>query len=92
MAASSKKARHAPTSGGEVVKGEVVELSARSVRAIAEAVAEKLLDIGPKLARLAAADTIHTVEKPETVLHRAIDEGASARALLLSLGAGEARA
>ena len=53
---------------------------------------EKLLDIGPKLARLAAADTIHTVEKPETVLHRAIDEGASARALLLSLGAQEAGA
>lgn len=90
MAASPKKAKSKQMSGGEAVKGESVELSARSVRAIAEAIAEKLLEIGPKLARLAAADTIHSVERPETLFRRAIEEGASASALLSS-GAGEAK-
>lgn len=71
MAASPKKPKPAPTKSSETV----VELSPGSVRAIAEAVADKLVEVGPKLARLAAADTIHTVEKPETVLRRAIDEG-----------------
>ena len=85
MAASPKKAKSKPTSGGESV-----ELSAGSVRAIAEAVAEKLVEIGPKLARLAAADTIHSVERPETLFRRAIEEGASVSALLAS-GAGEAK-
>lgn len=89
MVTSPKKARNAPTNVGKAAECEVVELSARSVRAIAEAIAEKLLDIGPKLARLAAADTIHTIENPNTVLKRAIDEGVSARTLLLSPGAGE---
>ena len=90
MAASPKKAKAPPSNGGEAVKGEAVELSAGSVRAIAEAVAEKLVEIGPKLARLAAADTIHSVEQPETVFRRAIEEGSSASALL-SPGAGEAK-
>lgn len=85
MAASPKKAKSKPTSGGESV-----ELSAGSVRAIAEAVAEKLVEIGPKLARLAAADTIHSIERPETLFRRAIEEGASVSALLAS-GAGEAK-
>lgn len=88
MAASPKKAKPATSNGGEAV-----ELSAGSVRAIAEAVAEavaeKLVEIGPKLARLAAADTVHSVERPGTIFRRAIEEGASASALLSS-GAGEA--
>ena len=86
MAASPKNSKRKPTSGGEAIKGEAVELSAGSIRAIAEAVAEKLLDIGPKLARLGAADTIHSVERPETVFRRAINEGASASELLRALG------
>lgn len=90
MAASPKKAKPATSNGGEAVKGRTVELSAGSVRAIAEAVAEKLVEIGPKLARLAAADTIHSVERPETLFRRAIEEGASASALLSSV-AGEAK-
>ena len=85
MAASPKKAKPATSNGGESV-----ELSAGSVRAIAEAVAEKLVEIGPKLARLAAADTIHSIERPETLFRRAIEEGASVSALLAS-GAGEAK-
>ena len=86
MAASPKKAKPATTNDGTSRSGGVVEISERSVRAIADAVSEKLMDIGPKLARLAAADTIHSVERPKTVLSRAIAEGVSARALLLSLG------
>lgn len=34
-----------------------------------------LADLGPVLARIAAADTIHTTERPETVLDRAVKEG-----------------
>lgn len=95
MAASPKKAKPAKSNGGEAVEGGAVEggaveLSAGSVRAIAEAVAEKLVEIGPKLARLAAADTIHSIERPETLFRRAIEEGARASALLSS-GAGEAK-
>lgn len=90
MAASPKKVKPATTNEGASRPGGVVEISERSARAIADAVAEKLLDIGPKLARLAAADTIHSVERPETLFRRAIEEGASASALLSS-GAGEAK-
>lgn len=78
MAASPKKTKPAPANGSEAV----VELSAGSVRAIAEAVADKLVEVGPKLARLAAADTVHTVQKPETVLRRAIDEGEIASVMM----------
>lgn len=38
------------------------------------------------LARIAAADTIRTVEKPARVLGRAIDEGRMAQALLDQMG------
>ena len=78
MAAAPKKSKLAPTNGGEAV----VELSAGSVRAIAEAFADKLVKVGPKLARLAAADTLHTTEKAKTVLQRAIDEGGIASDML----------
>lgn len=78
MAASPKKAKLPPTNSSKAV----VEISAGSVRAIAEAVADKLVEVGPKLARLAAADTVHSIEKPETVLRRAIAEGASASEML----------
>ena len=90
MAPARKKTKATPSNGGEAAEGGAVELSAGSVRAIAEAVAEKLVEIGPKLARLAAADTIHSVERSETLFRRAIEEGASASALLSS-GAGEAK-
>ena len=90
MAPARKKTKATPSNGGVAAEGGAVELSAGSVRAIAEAVAEKLVEIGPKLARLAAADTIHSVEQPETLFRRAIEEGASA-STLLSSGAGEAK-
>lgn len=34
-----------------------------------------LVEFGPILARLAAADTVRTTERPETVLERAVAEG-----------------
>ena len=60
MAASPKKAKSKPTSGGESV-----ELSAGSVRAIAEAVAEKLVEIGecdPDYFDIAGVLVEHVVE------------------------------
>ena len=50
--------------------------------AIAEAVAKKLLEIGPALARIAQADTVHSAQQPETVFNHAIAEGDIARRLL----------
>lgn len=37
-----------------------------------------LLELGPIIARLAAADTIHSVERLATVIRRAVDEGRTA--------------
>ena len=37
-------------------------------------------------ARLAAADTLHTMEKPETVLKTAMEEGLEAKTILATLG------
>ena len=53
---------------------------------LSTAVAVKLLDglktLLPIIARLAAADTLHTTERPETVLDRAIKEGKLAASIL----------
>lgn len=49
--------------------------------AIVEGIRAALIDIGPTLARMAASDTLHSLEKPATILRRAIDEGNLARAL-----------
>lgn len=49
---------------------------------IAVAVTDKLMLYLPIVARLASADTVHSMEKPETVLKRAISEGRLAAAIL----------
>lgn len=59
-----------------------VNVSPASVRAIALAVAKILDERLPTAARLAAADTTRTVERTETVLSRALDEGEKARQLI----------
>ena len=65
---------------------EAAQVSAQTMKdfaeAIAEAVARKLLEIGPALARIAQADTVHTAQQPATVFDRAIAEGDIARRLL----------
>ena len=58
---------------------ESVALARRVVR-------EEPAEIGPIIARLAAADTAHTLERTETVLQRAIDEGRMAAKLLAKEG------
>jgi hypothetical protein len=49
---------------------------------IADAVYERLERLLPIVARLAAADTVHTSEYRRTVLGRAIAEGVEASALI----------
>ena len=59
--------------------GAAVNLSRETMDALAEAVAaaitKRLADLLPICARLAAADTLHTSQKPQTVLQDAITEG-----------------
>lgn len=65
---------------------EAVNLSRETINALADAVAgvivTRLEVLLPICARLAAADTIHTVQKPETVLGDAIKEGLLAGGLI----------
>lgn len=44
-----------------------------------------LLELGPIIARLAAADTIHSVERLATVIRRAVDEGRTAADIVKDL-------
>ena len=65
---------------------EAVNLSRETINALADAVAgaiaTRLGVLLPVCARLAAADTIHTVQKAETVLGDAIKEGLLAGGLI----------
>ena len=53
-------------------------------KGILEAVEEVAIKYGPILARLAAADTMHTSQSPDVVFARAIKEGLIAGAMLNS--------
>ena len=74
-----------PQSAQERAGARGVILDPSSVAALSGAIVEgiraALIDIGPTLARIAASDTLHSLEKPATILRRAIDEGNLARAL-----------
>ena len=65
---------------------EAVNLSRETINALADAVAGAIVTrmevLLPICARLAAADTIHTVQKAETVLGDAIKEGLLASGLI----------
>lgn len=65
---------------------EAVNLSRETIDALADAVAGAIMTrlgvLLPICARLAAADTIHTVQKAETVLGDAIKEGLLAGGLI----------
>lgn len=65
---------------------EAVNLSRETINALADAVAGAIMTrlgvLLPICARLAAADTIHTVQKAETVLGDAIKEGLLAGGLI----------
>ena len=65
---------------------EAVNLSRETINALADAVAGAIVTrlgvLLPVCARLAAADTIHTVQKAETVLRGAVSEGEQAAAII----------
>ena len=52
-----------------------LNLSRESVDALADAILARLTALLPICARIAAADTLHTAQKPETVMRDAIVEG-----------------
>jgi hypothetical protein len=56
-------------------------LAAIDYNALADAIAERIVPALMVAARLAAADTARTVERTETVLRRAIEEGRIAAGL-----------
>ena len=60
----------------------VPTMTEQLAQSIAVAVTDKLMLYLPIVARLASADTVHSMEKPETVLSRAISEGRLAAAIL----------
>ena len=66
--------------------GDAVNLSRETIGELADAVAAAIVAhlnaLLPVCARLAAADTIHTAQKPETVLRSAISEGALAAQII----------
>lgn len=53
---------------------------------IKAAIRDVLLEVGPILARLAAADTVHTCERPPSVFGRALVEAQTAAAILTEAG------
>ena len=65
---------------------EAVSLSRETINALADAVAGAIVTrlgvLLPVCARLAAADTIHTVQQAKTVLGDAIQEGMQAAAII----------
>ena len=69
---------------------EAVNLSRETINALADAVAgaiaTRLGVLLPVCARLAAADTIHTVQQAKTVLGDAIQEGMQAAAIIKESG------
>lgn len=64
-------------------------LAAIDYNALADAIAERIVPALMVAARLAAADTVRTAERTETVLRRAIEEGRIAAGLA---GGGHANA
>ena len=64
-------------------------LTPENIKAIGDAVARNVIEslavLLPVCARLAAADTLHTAQKPETVMRNAIAEGMTAMMLIREL-------
>lgn len=75
-------AHKASISRQEREEAQGVVIARSSIEALADAIFERLRKHGPLLARLAAADTIRTTEKPDTVFRRALSEAQLARAVI----------
>ena len=73
--------RRAKCGPGEAGAVDLDDLAAK----VADALWARLERFLPICARLAAADTLHTSEKPETVLRHAIKEGEIARRMIMEV-------
>ena len=63
-------------------KNKITNCNADLRKIVRAEIRAALADFGPILARLAAADTVHTTELTETVFRRAVAEGLIARRLM----------
>lgn len=80
---AAPRAQESETSRGVVIDpASVAAISG----AIVEGVRAALLDIGPVLARLAAADLVYNTEQPVQVLDNSINEGKMAATLIRRSG------
>lgn len=90
-AAARPIAQNAPGRPQEHAAVQAVNLSPETIDALVGGFSRELrralLELGPILARIAAADTIHTVERVATVLGRAVVEGQTAADVVNDLGA-----
>lgn len=68
MKNKTRATKTTPESHGEQTVDEITTKVANAIR-------DELRLFLPIYARLAAADTVHSTERPETVFKRAIDEG-----------------
>ena len=84
--ANSSRGGIAPDAAKERETRELVNLSRETINALADAFAGAIVTrlgvLLPVCARLAAADTVHTVQKAETVLRGAVSEGEQAAAII----------
>lgn len=80
IAPDARRAAKAPAKVAAVIT------TPESIKAIGDAVARNVIEslavLLPVCARLAAADTLHTAQKPETVMRDAIAEGMTATMLI----------
>ena len=77
--ARQDRARQTESAPGAAAALDADELAAK----IADALYAKFAPLLPILARLAAADTVHTAERPETVLRHAVVKEAPIAAALI---------
>jgi len=92
-AQAAQIASDAPEAAQERAAVQTVNLSPETIDAIlcgfSRELRRVLVEVGPILARLGAADTVHTVERPPRVFGTALDEAQIARAVLTEAGVAE---
>ena len=82
---ATPSAAAAPEAASKPIEAQAVNQQNRLVEAITTALRpliDELKDHIIIVARLAAADTVHTMEKPDTVIKRAIEEGLVAKSII----------
>lgn len=85
LAKNARSGKAAQSASERVAPGDVT-LTRESIDAISEAVVARLVahlvELLPVIARVGAADTVRSLEKSQTILSRAIDEGLVAASLI----------